>query len=72
MYQYRVIEALPDSTKIVHHAMDNEDDARNEAKRIVVDTHHTCFIERHNGKEWQLGSIRYCWVFDRLCFYNHR
>lgn len=68
MYKYRVIE----SPGIAHEAHDSEDMAKDEAKRIVAETHHTCFIERHNGSEWQMGTIRYLWAFDRVCFWNHR
>lgn len=65
--KYRVLES-PD---IAHPALDSEDEAKEEAKRIVRETHHTCFIERFNGEEWQRGSIRYMWMFDRVCFWNH-
>lgn len=68
MYMYRVLEA-PD---IVHEAHDSEEAAKSEAKRIVAETHHDCFIERFNGEEWQRGSIKYFWSFDHVCFWNHR
>lgn len=70
MYRYRVVECPSNERAIVHGGIATEDAAKSEAKRIVSETHGTCFIERFNGEEWQRGSIRYMWMFDRVCFWN--
>lgn len=73
MFKFRVIEE-PDGQPVVVHPdeFDSEFQAKEEAKRIVRETHNTCFIERFNGSEWQRGSIRYFWYFDHVCFWNPR
>ena len=70
MYKYRVMECPANKPGIAHPSVDSEDEAKKMAKEIVQSTHNTCFVERHNGTEWQRGSIRYMWYFGRVCFWN--
>lgn len=71
-YKYRVIECPCNEPKIIHLEVDDEDDAKTEAKRIVFEKHNACFIERFDGDQWEMGSIRYFWYFGQVCFWNHR
>lgn len=72
MFKYRVVESPANQPEIAHREVASEDEAKTEAKRTVSDTHNTCFIERFNGEQWQRGSIKYFWYFERVCFWNHR
>lgn len=72
MYKYRAIECVADGQTIAHCETESEFDAKMDAKRIVNETHHSCLIQRYDGHEWQTGSICYTWVFDRVCYWNHR
>lgn len=72
MYKYRAIESLPNGEYREHRITHSEDIAKTDAKRIVAETHHICFVERFDGEKWERGSIRYWWLYNRVCFYNHR
>lgn len=72
MYKYRAVEYPQGNSAILHQEFESEEDAKKDAKRIVAETHNTCFIERYNAKQWERGSIRYFWSFDHVCFWNHR
>ena len=72
MYKYRVMECPANEPEVAHAEVLSEEEAKSEAKRIVSETHNTCFIERFNGEKWQRGSVRYMWMFERVCFWNHR
>lgn len=70
MYKYRVAESIKYGETVYHREFDDEYDAKCDAKRIVSETHHICYVQRFNGEKWQEGSVMYMWMFDRVCFYN--
>lgn len=70
--RWRVIESPYNEKDIPHEAVGSEEEAKASAKRIVVETHHPCFIECLDGERWVRGSIMYVWWFGGLMFYNHR
>ena len=72
MYKFRVLECPANREGIPHPETDSEFDAKQMAQRIVSETHNACVIERFNGQRWERGSITYRWLFERVCFYNHR